>query len=42
VRGARTRLIGLAVLSGIVQYALAFWLYPVGLKRLSAGTAALS
>jgi drug/metabolite transporter (DMT)-like permease len=38
---ADARLIGLALLSGIVQYALAFWLYLVGLKRLRAGTAAL-
>jgi len=30
-----------AALSGVVQYALAFWLYLIGLKTLSAGAAAL-
>jgi drug/metabolite transporter (DMT)-like permease len=30
----------LAVASGIVQYALAFWFYLIGLRVLSAGTAA--
>lgn len=34
-------ILALALLSGIVQYALAFWLYLVGLKRLPASTAAL-
>lgn len=34
-------LFALALLSGIVQYALAFWLYLIGLKRLKASTAAL-
>ena len=38
---ADVRLIGLAVLSGIVQYAIAFWLYLIGLRRLNASTAAL-
>lgn len=38
---ADARLIGLALLSGVVQYALAFWLYLIGLRQLSAGTAAL-
>lgn len=33
--------IGLALVSGIVQYALAFWLYLIGLQRLAASTAAL-
>jgi len=32
---------GNAALSGVVQYALAFWLYLVGLKHLSANAAAL-
>jgi drug/metabolite transporter (DMT)-like permease len=32
--------LSLALLSGIVQYALAFWLYLLGLKRLPASTAA--
>jgi len=30
-----------AALSGVVQYALAFWLYLIGLKTLSPGAAAL-
>jgi len=30
-----------AAASGVVQYALAFWLYLIGLKHLSAGAAAL-
>jgi len=34
-------LLGYASLSGVVQYALAFWLYLIGLKTLSAGVAAL-
>jgi len=34
-------LLGYAALSGVVQYALAFWLYLIGLKSLSAGAAAL-
>ncbi|WP_077960656.1 DMT family transporter [Ensifer adhaerens] len=34
-------MLALALVSGIVQYALAFWLYLVGLKRLAASTAAL-
>lgn len=38
---ADVRIIGLAVLSGIVQYALAFWFYLIGLRRLSTSTAAL-
>lgn len=33
--------IALAVISGVVQYALAFWLYLIGLRRLAASTAAL-
>lgn len=33
--------IALAVVSGVVQYALAFWLYLIGLRRLAASTAAL-
>lgn len=32
---------GYAALSGIVQYGLAFWLYLIGLKSLSASTAGL-
>lgn len=36
-----TTFILLAVLSGIVQYALAFWLYLIGLQVLPAGTAAV-
>jgi drug/metabolite transporter (DMT)-like permease len=35
------RMLGLALFSGIVQYALAFWLYLIGLQRLPASTAAL-
>jgi drug/metabolite transporter (DMT)-like permease len=38
---ANAGLITLALLSGIVQYALAFWLYLIGLQRLPARTAAL-
>lgn len=38
---ANARMIALALVSGIVQYALAFWLYLIGLKRLPASTAAL-
>jgi len=34
-------LLGYAALSGVVQYALVFWLYLIGLKTLSAGAAAL-
>jgi len=34
-------LLAYAALSGVVQYALAFWLYLIGLKTLSAGAAAL-
>ncbi|GGK43538.1 DMT family transporter [Salinarimonas ramus] len=30
-----------AALSGVVQYALAFWLYLIGLRRFSAGAAGL-
>lgn len=30
-----------AAFSGVIQYALAFWLYLIGLKYLSAGTAGL-
>ena len=30
-----------ALVSGVVQYALAFWLYLIGLRRLAASTAAL-
>lgn len=33
--------IALALVSGVVQYALAFWLYLIGLKRFKASTAAL-
>ena len=33
--------IGYAALSGVVQYALAFWLYLVGLKSVSANAAGL-
>ena len=33
--------IALALLSGVVQYALAFWFYLIGLRRFKAGTAAL-
>jgi len=35
------RLLAYAALSGVVQYALAFWLYLIGLKQLSASAAAL-
>jgi drug/metabolite transporter (DMT)-like permease len=31
----------LAIISGVVQYALAFWLYIVGLKGIPAGMAGL-
>jgi drug/metabolite transporter (DMT)-like permease len=41
IAGADIEILGLALLSGIVQYALAFWLYLIGLRRLSASTAAL-
>lgn len=41
VAQASLGLFALALLSGIVQYALAFWLYLIGLKRLKASTAAL-
>jgi len=34
-------LLAYAALSGVVQYALAFWLYLIGLKTLSPGAAAL-
>lgn len=34
-------LLGYAALSGIVQYALPFWLYLIGLRRLRASTAGL-
>ncbi|ANK72926.1 MULTISPECIES: EamA family transporter [Ensifer] len=34
-------MLALALISGIVQYALAFWLYLIGLKRLPVSTAAL-
>lgn len=34
-------LVAYAALSGIVQYALAFWLYLIGLRTLSAGAAGL-
>jgi drug/metabolite transporter (DMT)-like permease len=37
--GARTMLY--AAMSGLVQYALSFWLYLVGLRHLSAGSAGL-
>jgi drug/metabolite transporter (DMT)-like permease len=35
------RLVAYAAASGIVQYAMAFWLYLIGLKYLSAGAAGL-
>jgi drug/metabolite transporter (DMT)-like permease len=38
---ADLKVVGLALASGVVQYALAFWLYLIGLQRLSASTAAL-
>ncbi|MGF6156179.1 drug/metabolite transporter (DMT)-like permease [Ensifer sp. KUDG1] len=38
---AEAGMLALAFVSGIVQYALAFWLYLIGLKRLPASTAAL-
>jgi drug/metabolite transporter (DMT)-like permease len=31
----------LAIASGIVQYALAFWFYLIALREITAGTAAL-
>ena len=31
----------LAILSGLIQYALAFWLYIVGLKRIAPGLAGM-
>jgi drug/metabolite transporter (DMT)-like permease len=34
-------MLALAVASGLVQYALAFWLYLVGLRRLHVGMAGL-
>lgn len=34
-------MVALALFSGIIQYALAFWLYLIGLQRLPASTAAL-
>lgn len=39
--GADRAMVALALFSGIVQYALAFWLYLIGLQRLPASTAAL-
>lgn len=38
---ASVGLFALALVSGVVQYALAFWLYLIGLTRLRASTAAL-
>lgn len=39
--GLDAALLGYAALSGIVQYALPFWLYLIGLRRLRASTAGL-
>jgi drug/metabolite transporter (DMT)-like permease len=34
-------MLGLAVLSGLIQYALAFWLYLLGLKGVPPGLAGM-
>lgn len=39
--GLDAGLLGYAALSGVVQYALPFWLYLIGLRRLRASTAGL-
>lgn len=38
---ADLEVVALALSSGVVQYALAFWFYLIGLQRLAASTAAL-